>query len=160
MFFELARPTSFLTLFTSSCLPSRAYSPQWRYLGIWPPLFASESCRAAFSELDALDYGTRQLIRLPWKVLTTLVSHLFAVQFVNRLMGADYRNFDVLIVVPSFGKMEAVFLDVLCPLRLMPSCHVFGLTRGGNKNLSQRVLCYTRETGSIFMTRRSEMLGS
>ncbi|EKV15792.1 hypothetical protein PDIG_12450 [Penicillium digitatum PHI26] len=50
------------------------------------------------------------------------------------------------IIVPSLGKKEAVFLDVLCPLHNMPSCKIFGSTRRGNKNLSQRELYHTRET--------------
>ncbi|KGO76330.1 hypothetical protein PITC_017700 [Penicillium italicum] len=50
------------------------------------------------------------------------------------------------IIVPSLGKKEAVFLDVLCPLHNMPSCKILGSIGRGNKNLSQRVLYHTRET--------------
>lgn len=50
------------------------------------------------------------------------------------------------IIVPSLGKKEAIFLDVLCPLHNTPSCKILGSTGRGNKNLSQRVLYHTRET--------------
>jgi hypothetical protein len=81
--------------------------------------------------------------------------------FVNRLMGADYLNddFPSSLILP-LGRWKRFFLDVLCPLRFMPSCHVFGLSRGGNKNLSPRVLCYTREIVSTLMMSRYEILAS
>jgi hypothetical protein len=76
-------------------------------------------------------------------------------------MGADYLNDDLpsLLILP-LGRWKRFFLDVLCPLHSMPSCHVFGLSRGGNKNLSLRVLCYTREIVSILMMSRCEILAS
>ncbi|CDM31352.1 unnamed protein product [Penicillium roqueforti FM164] len=49
-------------------------------------------------------------------------------------------------IVPSLGKKEAIFLDVLCPLHNMPSRDTLASTGRGNKNLSQRVLYHTRET--------------
>ncbi|CAP96910.1 hypothetical protein PCH_Pc21g20130 [Penicillium rubens Wisconsin 54-1255] len=50
------------------------------------------------------------------------------------------------IIVPSLGKKEAIFPDVVCALHNMPSCKILGSTGRGNKNLSQRVLYHTRET--------------
>lgn len=56
-------------------------------------------------------------------------------------MGAG-KDDKARFVVPPFEEKEAAFEDVFCPL-LMPS--KVGLTRRGIKNLSPRVLYYTRE---------------
>jgi hypothetical protein len=81
-------------------------------------------------------------------------------QFVNRSMGADYPNDDLLVNVPSLGETEAVFsgCSLSASFHALLSC--LALARGGNKNLSQRVLCYARGTGFALMMSRYEILAS
>lgn len=57
-------------------------------------------------------------------------------------MGGDTPG-GISIPSPPLAEKEAVFLDVICPFRLMPS-EIIPMRRG-NKNLSLEVLYYTQD---------------
>jgi hypothetical protein len=75
------------------------------------------------------------------KILTDRVNHLFAEKIANRLMGADSNDNVLLPFLPR--EKEAGFSG--CSLSASFQCPPFQWR--GNKNLSQRVLYHTQETG-------------